>query len=516
MPSLTHVCMFSKHGWERTTVTEAAKIFPETVSAISGIFMCELCHQYVYFSKQGYQIRHFGHTPDADKSCPERTFGPSKSIDYYEREHDLPIRITLLQSDFEFELGLLGVPLPVLNNLQDQMIKITLSQESKAIFSYSLKERLHENEITYVSVGRIPSAEYLIGLDCKSHLAFSCWPKRVQGISSTGTLFDISSRKKLPYDADVQVGKPYYLLTAGCIVRTCKSISLTRLFTKTSYGKVWYIYTVIANALDDDSAKFFLNLHCRLTDRPVKIQPIWPIYIRSPYVIHCNSHKMTFHVQGEGIQTKCFPSVSHQYRYSVENGTVERIVCNDRQQLISAGRTKMLKYIYFWREPLNYTTKIPSVSVTDVAGHVIQPGVADRLPSKGIMRVHTPYDGIAIIKKVGQILEKRRLKAGIPSEIDSLQFGYKVEILQGLDHVWSIQYQREALQSAQEEGPLLQKLKSGTGHPIQVPHSWGAVAVKLDLYPQIKQWLYLRIREGHIPESSYQEFKHFIDSLSAR
>ena len=47
MPSLTHVCMFYKHSWKRVTPEEAAEIFPETVSAHGGLFMCELCGQYV-------------------------------------------------------------------------------------------------------------------------------------------------------------------------------------------------------------------------------------------------------------------------------------------------------------------------------------------------------------------------------------------------------------------------------------------------------------------------------------
>ena len=48
MASLTHVCMWSDNGWERITAEQAAKRHPGgTVSAHSGLFMCELCGQYV-------------------------------------------------------------------------------------------------------------------------------------------------------------------------------------------------------------------------------------------------------------------------------------------------------------------------------------------------------------------------------------------------------------------------------------------------------------------------------------
>ena len=94
MPSLTHVCMFYKRSWKRVTPEEAAEIFPETVSAHGGLFMCELCGQYVSLTKEGKKIRHFRHrSREADKSCPERTFGSEQSIDFLERTHSFPIRI---------------------------------------------------------------------------------------------------------------------------------------------------------------------------------------------------------------------------------------------------------------------------------------------------------------------------------------------------------------------------------------------------------------------------------------
>ena len=48
MASLTHVCMLSDNGWKRITAEQAARLHPGgTVSAHSGLFMCELCGQYV-------------------------------------------------------------------------------------------------------------------------------------------------------------------------------------------------------------------------------------------------------------------------------------------------------------------------------------------------------------------------------------------------------------------------------------------------------------------------------------
>lgn len=77
MASLTHVCMWSDHGWKRITAEQAARLHPGgTVSARSGLFMCELCGQYVTLTDGDINVRYFKHSAyEKSKDCPERTFG---------------------------------------------------------------------------------------------------------------------------------------------------------------------------------------------------------------------------------------------------------------------------------------------------------------------------------------------------------------------------------------------------------------------------------------------------------
>lgn len=84
MASLTHVSMCSEHGWKRITADEAAKMYPEgIVSAESGLFMCELCGQYVTLTYGDKNVRHFKHpTSEKSENCPERMFGSSVHITY--------------------------------------------------------------------------------------------------------------------------------------------------------------------------------------------------------------------------------------------------------------------------------------------------------------------------------------------------------------------------------------------------------------------------------------------------
>jgi hypothetical protein len=84
MAALKHVCMWLGNGWKRITPEEAAKLHPGgTVSAHSGLFMCELCSQYVILTDGDVRTRYFKHSAyEKSKDCPERTFADGYPISY--------------------------------------------------------------------------------------------------------------------------------------------------------------------------------------------------------------------------------------------------------------------------------------------------------------------------------------------------------------------------------------------------------------------------------------------------
>lgn len=69
MASLTHVCMWHGNSWQAITAEEAAKLHPGgTVSAYSGLFMCELCGQYVILTDGDIRKRYFLNTAHMKKA----------------------------------------------------------------------------------------------------------------------------------------------------------------------------------------------------------------------------------------------------------------------------------------------------------------------------------------------------------------------------------------------------------------------------------------------------------------
>lgn len=63
-PALTHVSMkYGDSGWKHVTAEEAEALFPkQSVSAGTRQFICECCGQYVSFTKDGINVRHFKHS----------------------------------------------------------------------------------------------------------------------------------------------------------------------------------------------------------------------------------------------------------------------------------------------------------------------------------------------------------------------------------------------------------------------------------------------------------------------
>ena len=255
MPSLTHVCLWDDDHWQPITAEDVVLSHRFGGAAYySGLFMCSLCGQYVSLANGEKNRPHFKHSSkEKSKDCPERTFGYGYTPPYDEKQHELPLKINL-NGTVSFSLGLICVPDHLLK--KNTYVEINLPGCNSS-FKY-LSDRLLINQVTYLSVGNIPSEEYELTTYNASPGIKQYWPTKIKGIDPTGTWFDAQTGKKLPYDADVVINKPYYLVVKRRPVSMSDDIVIQDIAN--IYGSHHLkVYKVMALKYSREAACFFLD-----------------------------------------------------------------------------------------------------------------------------------------------------------------------------------------------------------------------------------------------------------------
>jgi hypothetical protein len=498
---LTHVCIWSESHWKRITAQEAAQDHPGgTVHARSGLFMCEQCHQYVAFTDGPLRDRYFKHSAEEkSKDCPERTFTVSKALTFSAGSHSLPIKIRILsRNHFSFELGFIAVPDCTIGKRDNRKIIIYTDNDSLS-FTYSFS-RLESQTTTYLPVGDSPSLQYKIELHDSNSALHEYWPSEIEGIDSEGAVFDADTGKKLPSDADVTIDQNYYILTNNQIWGNFNHIKCSELCRVSIHWTTWYIYNVIANDLNEETARFFLQYHCRLTDKPIKLYPIWPICILSPYMVLHSEDRIYFYLQGDATP-KVFPYTLCRTSY-FEMGKLIHIECKDRQQILSAGRAKVLRYTYLWKENLNKNAPLPEATVCSDDGELFAAGIIDKLPPHRAINISVPFDGFVLVKRRDLVISKIKLNSASRTRIDSITVNSTIEIFIGCDCAWRALYVKKPVIDSVDDKILWRQLVAASGNEILIPHSIGAIIEQLHEYPLVNKWLYKAVRRGRVPRKA--------------
>lgn len=200
--SLTHVSKWTKDGWTHVTAEEESRNHPGgTVSAESGLYRCDLCRQYVGFTKEGEKARHFRHSnKEKSKNCPERTFALGRKNEIPLYAHELPLRLRVVSmNSFQLEIGFIPIPESLLE-IQRSIITISFRNSTysfnRSIFEYSVKDRIECSAVSYLSVGNLPVGEYYISVSCADDRIKFFWPNEIAGVDQNGSFFDIKTEKR--------------------------------------------------------------------------------------------------------------------------------------------------------------------------------------------------------------------------------------------------------------------------------------------------------------------------------
>ena len=521
MVSLTHVCMWSENDWKPITAEEADKLHPGgTVSAHSGLFMCELCNQYVILTGGTKRRRYFKHSAyEKSKDCPERIIGAGCSVSYNPQDYDLPIRITGVSSNsFSFELGLIRAP--ITNLSKDFQIKIrplgANDIGTNDVYEYA-KERLNRDSITYLPIGYRPFENYMLSFKNGNDRLREFWPEKIRGIEPRGTLFEKASGKRLSYDADVVIGQEYYLLIRGNNLKKSRRNVQIQEVSKKSFGwEQWILYVVSASAYNEDTARFYLDFHYRLTDCPISLQPVWPLFVEGNYLIKHSQPSMYMLVNGNVASFKTFPAVkTRQLSSKVSRQCLYKVPCSGRQQLISAGRRRVLQYTYLWKEDLNYTGQYPSIVVTDLTGSEIAPGEAHVLPHHRTLLFKLEFDGEIVVLYNNRVVEKRKADSDKQIELDRLSYGMSIQAVIGLDVIWEISFKKRQTIVADDGSELLKEISHMSGAQIPTPHALRNILISMNCYPKVSQWIRERLKIGTINAQAYRKLQQAYRSLNS-
>lgn len=502
---LTHVCVWnSEIGYRRITVEEACKMYPYGVSASSGHFVCELCAQNVLLTAPGINSRHFRHDPSSpNKECDERqvTFDPTygrilKSLN----SHTIPLRIVVSGSTFFLELGFFPPP-----DSTAHCEKIKIAGESHQRYEYSF-ERIEQIGITYLNVGPAPSRNYWIEYVNANDELKKYWTNKAQGVSRTGTFFDCRSGQMLQPGSKAYSGNLYYLLQQGPLyVNLYGDIEVTEIAkTQTASFPIWYLYQIRIKKFSEKSAKFFLKHSVFLTERPTKFYPIWPPYIKDPYLIYHNASEFYFYLCGDDAELKSYPAINRVS--SVHNGQLYKLFTREKEQLVSFGKSGALGFAYLIRQSLDREVSLPAVVVYDQSGNVLTEDIYAKLPKSKFISVSCQYDGKAVVQKGGRIEHIYRISAEQDLIIDELTFGTEICFYQGCDYIRSICFAKEGVSSniSELDDAFVKRLILCSGAMISVTHAIGTLAGKYATYPKTKQWIYATMRQGQISRKAFQ------------
>ncbi|WP_302999214.1 hypothetical protein [Thomasclavelia spiroformis] len=503
---LTHVCIWDKKGWKKITVNQAVKMTHGFggVSASSGLFMCELCGQYVSLTSGNIRDPYFKHSKDEEnKDCPERTLGAAVT-NYYNtlklESKGLPIRVNLNMSNRSFEIfiGFPKIPGEMLRKLKGTYICI--KNDSGKEFKYSV-DRLEKDNITYLSVGDFPSDYYQIKLKREILGLDRFWPIKITGFKGNKVLD--SKGNVLPYDSDVRVNKEYYVFGRGCLKYYQNHVEAERLF---SY-RLQTIYKVKARDFSEISAKFFLDLHCRLTENPISFIPLWPAIVQSPYIIYHKKNNIFGLVNGDVIFST-FPD-SNISKQKIKKSNLISINCNDRQQLLSIGRaSNILNYTYLWKDNLKFKSNSQNmIQIFDDKNNLVSLDDTNLLKIKSI-HFTSEYDGKFIVESDGFIEEVYLFKATNRFTYSSLKKNKVYKIYQSNDCIVSFGLVTKNKNVNQiNEKEILKKLRKCNGRDIPINHSFGNIADRLKDYSLIKVWIRNEIKQGIIKEDAYKLIK---------
>lgn len=329
--------------WEARTAFSLAKHFPSGIPMNSRRLLCPCCHQSLSLVCAFNKVPYFRHpSAEEDKSCALRA-QTYTLYGFYAGERQFPLKIHVVKGKIQFSIGFFKVDDELLKKGFNFSVEILTDKNEESEKKYH-SDRLFSSTTTYLKIAQRPPLELIINSPEETK-----WPKSHPGVKHTGSLFDALSGKLLPNDADVVVGKKYFLLLrTGELRKNPYRFSVTLREQKIDLDG-WELYTCKAKEATLNSAYFFHKYSANLTDQPVTITPIWPIVTRSSYEFCSTSRVVYIAITGD-IQSKIDPEKCYSWLNNdiqSQDNQNQNILKVDSiyRPIISLGRSNLIKFV---------------------------------------------------------------------------------------------------------------------------------------------------------------------------
>lgn len=506
--SLTHVSIRDAElGWRHITVEEASDLFPQqTVSASDRVFMCELCGQYVPFANPSRGKRYFMHSRgEENKNCKERVLRSSGYPLLQTSRYLLPLKIVFGSLGQSFSLAI-GIPKvePVDGNAQ-----VVIVGKEPQPHSFFLAERMADKGITWLNLGQDISGQYIIRT--KGFRA-TYWPENLPGVNPDGALFDSIGGKMLYPGDEVVEEHDYYLLTDS-MPPYCGSIHCSEVARNSIRGKIWRVYKIRATAFSSDTVRYFLLLHMHLVKKKVSLTILWPPTVNVQGTeFHNNNTIYVAHSGNIPLQLLLFPT--GQQLPQQRNGYF-CVELNGFQQMAAVhyhdGQRSQSNHTMLWKGIIAKDNTEPVVVISDGNGTPLTESDYTKLPAKGFLRILAPFDGKIIVTRGNKVHDIQVIKSEELKTVE-VSFGETIKLFQGNDIARIISFRR--LYQGQDTpfvAKLLQLLQQQTMRYTPVKHTIGNVINHIPMNSELKQELYICVRNGKMPTEAYH---YLIDYLA--
>lgn len=493
-PALTHVSMkYGDSGWKHVTAEEAKALFPkQSVPAGTRQFICECCGQYVSFTKDGINVRHFKHSRgEEDKTCEERVARNAECEIVQYNTYDFPLRLALYDTDLNLSIGIPQCA------IKTKDIKVTVQGKREGGHEYTIRNEAASG-LVWLDLNKDIANSYKI----KTESRYPNWPEIIAGINPAGTFFDSYGGRRLHEGDEVYAEHDYYMLRKGFEYGR-PSMNTNEVLKIGLNGDIWRVYKVRVRSITYDTTAFFLPFSLNLVKDPIDMKVLWPpvVNVDETYYHDSNEVYIAHNCPDNKISLQMLPKFTDEK--SDGSCSFFKAKTKEFQQMAATFQNNNMRecgyHLMLWKHGFAKKRIDADVVISDTEGNVIEESSIKKFPKNRTLLVSVCYDGQIIIRQDSQTKEIIPIKNGEQKKIH-VDSDSEIIVTQGCDAVRTLSV------DVQEK---VHGISVFSKKPARVNYLYGKVASNSYMTEKEKAAMRKSIYAGEFPVKSLRSVTHF-------